>query len=64
MSDLLTEIDELERELERLKTEKASNEDLILDIQERIRKLEALIADLDADMIDMRNEHSKLMSGL
>ena len=50
--------------MERLIREKESNEDLILDIQERIRKLEALIADLDADMIDMRNEHSKLMSGL
>ena len=50
--------------MERLIREKESNEDLIKLIQERIRELEAKIKELEDEMIDMRNEHSKLMNGL
>ena len=50
--------------MERLIREKESNEDLIKLIQERIRELEAKIKELEDEMIDMINEHSKLMSGL
>lgn len=50
--------------MERLIREKESNDDLIGLIQERIRELEAAIKELDDEMIEMRNEHSRLMSGL
>ena len=50
--------------MERLIREKESNEDLIKIIQGRIKDLEDKIAILEDEMIDMRNEHSKLMNGL